>query len=460
MLKMEHTTQDITAVPAASASAPAPVDVKSRIKTVDMIRGFALLGILLMNIMGFSTHESKLIAAISGPHGNADYQTAMVILAFFEGTMRGLFSMLFGAGMILFTMNKRDQPGGPTVAEFYYRRLLWLVVFGLINAWILQWPGDILYFYGLAGLLLFAFRNTSPRLLILLSATCMIIGLYKGYEGFSELREQRMKYNAALTAQNEKKTLTEEQNKALAAWPNIESNFKVDSVRVKDDLKEMHGSYTQVFNHQFNRNANGEIWGMYNGVWDSLVMMLLGMALFKLGFFSNKWSSKGYGLTLLIGYGVGIPIGYLYASGLEWWISDVGRYLDQYWYPHQNIYDVKRVLLSLGHASLLMLVFRSGVMKWLMKALANVGQMAFTNYLMQSIICSLLFFGYGLGYYNHFRFYQVYYFVFAIWIFQLIFSSIWLNFFRFGPFEWLWRSLTYWKKQPMKMDGREASSGI
>ena len=85
------------------------------------------------------------------------------------------------------------------------------------------------------------------------------------------------------------------------------------------------------------------------------------------------------------------------------------------------------------------------------KGLANVGQMAFTNYLMQSIICTLFFYGYGLGYYNQLKYHQLYFVVAAVWIFQLIFSAIWLRYYRFGPFEWLWRSLTYWKKQPMRL---------
>jgi uncharacterized protein len=114
------------------------------------------------------------------------------------------------------------------------------------------------------------------------------------------------------------------------------------------------------------------------------------------------------------------------------------------------LYDLKRVFLSLGHASLILLAFRSGIMPWLMKGLANVGQLAFTNYLMQSIICTLFFYGYGLSYYNKLSLHQLYYVVISVWVFQIIFSAIWLRYFRFGPFEWLWRSLTYWKMQPMK----------
>jgi uncharacterized protein len=132
-----------------------------------------------------------------------------------------------------------------------------------------------------------------------------------------------------------------------------------------------------------------------------------------------------------------------------------GSYVDAFRVDHSVLYDVKRVFLCLGHASLVMLVYRSRAVSWLMKGLANVGQMAFTNYLMQSIICTLFFYGYGLGYYGKLRLHQLYYVVGAVWVFQLIASAIWLRYFRFGPFEWVWRSLTYAKAQPMKREARD-----
>ena len=131
-----------------------PVSSTERIKTVDVVRGVALLGILLMNIPGFGIDFSELSKVFRGPHSGKDYYTAAIIFTFFEGTMRGLFSMLFGAGMVLFMMNKRSMPGEAPVAEYYYRRLLWLVFFGLFNAFVLLWVGDILFFYGLCGMLL------------------------------------------------------------------------------------------------------------------------------------------------------------------------------------------------------------------------------------------------------------------------------------------------------------------
>jgi uncharacterized protein len=175
------------------------------------------------------------------------------------------------------------------------------------------------------------------------------------------------------------------------------------------------------------------------------------MALFGLGFFSNRLRTSTYVMCLLIGYGIGIPIGWFaFKEGLLVMVTDYSHYVDNFRMNHQLLYDFRRGLLSLGHASLLLLIFRSRLVPWLMKALSNVGQMAFTNYLMQSIICTWFFYGYGFGYYNKFALHQLYYFVFCVWIVQLIYSSIWLHYFRFGPFEWLWRSLTYWKRQPMK----------
>ena len=190
---------------------------------------------------------------------------------------------------------------------------------------------------------------------------------------------------------------------------------------------------------------------MYNDPWDMLCMMFLGMAMFVWGFFNNKLRTSTYVMWLLVGYGIGIPVGWQLVN--EGWINasvNIGAYMDHWRTSHEIFLELRRIPLTIGHASLLMLIFRSGAVKWLMRALSNVGQMAFSNYLMQSIICTLYFYGYGFGNYNRLYFHQLYYVVGAVWIFQLIFSSIWLHYFRFGPFEWLWRSLTYWKKQPMK----------
>ncbi len=430
-----------------------PVATADRIKSIDTIRGFALLGILMMNMPGFGINWDVYYNITHGPQTGADYYTFSAIFVFFEGTMRGLFSMLFGAGMVLFMMNKKEVPGGTTVAEYYYRRLLWLVLFGVINAFVILWQGDILFFYGLCGMLLFPFRKLSSKWLVVVGLACVSFGIIKQQWRWSDFREKRIDYKEAMAAKKEDKKLSSEQQGAIASWTKIEKNQnKLDTAQTNKNRRKMRSDYATIFMYFIPNNADGEAWYMYHGVWDMLAMMFLGMALFGWGFFTNKLSTSTYFIWLLLGYGIGIPLGWLlYKNG---WIGfatqGVAAYADQWRVSHEVFLEFRRLLLTMGHASLLMLVFRSNIVPWLMKALANVGQMAFTNYLMQSIICTFFYYGYGLGNYDKLRFHQLYYVVFSVWIFQIIFSAIWLKYFRFGPFEWVWRSLTYWKRQPMK----------
>lgn len=436
----------------ARVAAPRPVDTADRLQTIDMIRGVALLGILMMNIPGFGIHWSVYPQILKGARNNADFITLEVVDVFFSGTMRGLFSMLFGAGMLLFTMNKKETPGGITVTEYYYRRLLWLVLFGVFNAYVLLWTGDILFFYGLCGMLLYPFRKLAPKWLFIIGLACMSIGMFKSTFWYSETRAQRLAYNEAVAAEKGKKPLTDKQKEAKAAWQQIEEQRnKPDTAMIGTQIRTMHAGYSTIFMEFISRNSGDEIWGMYHGLWDMIMMMFIGMALFMWGFFTNRLSTNTYILTLLFGYGLGIPISYIFFhTGGVWSFLHFGAYLDEFKVSHNVLYDIRRLLLCLGHASLLLLIYRSKVVPWLMNALSKVGQMAFTNYLMQSIICTLYFNGYGFDKYNNLRYYQLYYVVFAVWIFQLIVSPIWLRYFRFGPFEWLWRSLTYWQLQPMK----------
>jgi len=269
---------------------------------------------------------------------------------------------------------------------------------------------------------------------------------------WNETREKRKAYVEAVQLEKEKKKLTDEQVAAKTEWQEVEKRSKPDTAIVNRNLRKMQSGYGTIYLYWLPMNVDGEVWGLYHQwFWDGLTMMFIGMALFGWGFFSNKLSTSTYTMWLLIGYGVGIPIGWLaFKIGLLGYMTNLPAYVDRYWVNHELLYDIRRGLISVGHASLLMLIYRSRLIPWLMRALANVGQMAFTNYLMQSIICTWFFYGYGFAYYNKLTFHQLYYVVFVVWVVQLIYSSVWLRYFRFGPFEWLWRSLTYWKRQPMR----------
>ena len=436
------------AIATAQKETARPVATSERIQTIDVVRGVALLGILLMNIQGVGIDGSVFDTILRGQHNTADFRTQQVISVFFSGTMRGLFSMLFGAGMILFTMNKKETPGGVTLAELYYRRLLVLVMFGVINAYVLLWD-DILYYYGLAGMLLYPFRKTAVKWLLLLAIICIGIGILKDQLRYNETREKRAAYVEVVKAEKAGKTLTTEQQQAKTVWLQIEDNRKPDPERSDRNIGKMHSGYGTIFTYFIPGNSDDEAWSTYHGIWGNLYMMFLGMALLGIGFFSNKLPTSTYAMGLMIGYGIGIPISWIMFNARISELLNFGASIDSYRVNYWVLYEFRRVFLCLGHASLIMLVFKSRIIPWLMKALANVGQMAFTNYLMQSIICTLFFYGYGLGYYNQLKYHQLYFVVAAVWVFQIIFSAIWLRYYRFGPFEWLWRSLTYWKKQPM-----------
>ena len=178
------------------------------------------------------------------------------------------------------------------------------------------------------------------------------------------------------------------------------------------------------------------------------------MALLKWGFLTGGWTHKKYLKTALLGYGLGLPLviwdfcySYIYFPD----ISATFLHMEQHPIVWTNlIYPVQRILLVMAHASVIMLIIRSGKCKYFIRQLAAAGQMALTNYIIQSVICTILFFGYGLNFYATFKYHQIFYVVFVIWVLQLLYSSIWLSYFRFGPLEWLWRTLTYWRIQPMK----------
>jgi uncharacterized protein len=146
-----------------------------------------------------------------------------------------------------------------------------------------------------------------------------------------------------------------------------------------------------------------------------------------------------------VGLGVGVFLSFLYLQPYIKYQNNRFEYIKN---VSIQYYQLERVLRSLGLFGAIMLLYKSGIFKWLFALLRPVGQMAFTNYLMQSILCGLFFYSVGLGMYGKLERHQIYYVVGAVWLLQIIYSHIWLRYFRFGPFEWAWRSLTYWKVQP------------
>ncbi len=253
-------------------------------------------------------------------------------------------------------------------------------------------------------------------------------------------------------------------NKTLTHWRGVGKNMIPKREDAKANTTKMKSDYATVAGYLRPLAWDGQTKYLILGIWDSLALMLLGLALFKWGFLTGSWSNKDYWKVVKIGYGIGLPLVlyanyyyFLHFSTLE---ANLAR-MEQVPIDWVGlIYPFQRILLVMAHAAALILLYKSGRIQGLFRRLEAVGQMAFTNYITHSVICTLFFFGYGLNYFAEWDFYQIYFVVLAIWAFQLMISPIWLKHFRFGPLEWLWRSLTYWKLQPMRRETAGISAPV
>lgn len=430
-----------------------PVRQTERIQTIDILRGVALLGILLMNIPIFGLTEVSLQQLVRGPHGG-NYWLLTVVHCLFENKMRALFSMLFGAGIILFLAKSRPNAGLST-PDLFIRRQLWLIVFGLVNALVLLWQYDILFHYGIVGIFLFPFKRLPVKGLLVCAVVTGLIYSGKNYWAFAEQKQKYEKYEqvTALEKKNKKGKLTDEQKENKSAWEGLVKQNQYDRKADRANVVAMRSDYGTVWNHLLPKIQEMEAPFFYQfGLWDIASMMLLGMALFKWGFFSNQLSTRDYGLLALGGLLIGQTMAWVSLPSYELKIVDFSQFIQTSWLPLADItLPFERAFSAVGWASLVVLLYRLGVGRWVWKAVGAVGQMAFTNYLTQSIFCTLFFYGYGLGYFGDLKLYQIYIVLAEIWLIQLVFSVVWLRVFRFGPLEWLWRSLTYGKPQPMRL---------
>ncbi|TMI84589.1 MAG: DUF418 domain-containing protein [Bacteroidetes bacterium] len=432
-----------------------PLQKKERILFLDSIRGIALLGILLMNSMAQSqSHHYYDKMDLSQPITGANFYAWVGEMFFFEGTMRGLFSILFGAGTILLLTRLTKTRPGLEPADIFYRRLLWLLVFGLVNAFVFLWPGDILYPYALCGLLLFPFRNLSPKNLLWIAFALLLIGTYRENSDLYHSKKIISKGLAVQALDTTKVKLTDQQKEDLGKFTSFkEGNSKEGMAKAATkEVKRIKGqSYLSIFRNYLGVNMMIESIAFYKFFWwDILLFFFTGMAFYKSGFLLGKKSNLVYFLTALIGIGAGLLINYFFVKEQYHLRFDNYEFTQRWKFSY---YEIRRVLQTTGYLSLLILLYKLIPFKKLINIFAPVGQMAFTNYLSQSIITSIFF--YGFNWFARLQRYEVYYVVAAIWVFQIIFSHIWLRYFRFGPFEWLWRSLTYLQKQPMRRQKQE-----
>ena len=423
-----------------------PVSSDERLRTLDVLRGAALLGIALMNIV----FSGLPISAYANPNlwgGNDSLNAGIFAVQWvlFDGKMRALFSMMFGAGIVLFMRRALGRDNSVRAADLLSRRMLWLMLFGALHGWLL-WAGDILYAYGLFGLLLIPMRNVSPRkLLITAGVALLLLSLAIVGRGFM-VRSTRDAAVAARAVEAQGGTLTKEQQEQQKAWDEAYNQALPSREKLQEEVDNYRKGYGGVMSQRVPVMRKVNFVPVYfPPTIDVWALMLIGMALFKLGVLQGERPSAFYVRLALAGYAIGVPINALSTYGM--FSTNFDIVASMFW---NAPYQIGRVSVALAHTSVLILVVKGASMRWLTDRLAAVGQMAFSNYISHSIVYALVFYAPGLRMFGQLERYQLYYVVLGIWIFNLAWSPIWLRYFRFGPLEWCWRSLTYWQRQPMR----------
>lgn len=474
-----------------------PVAQGQRFEAMDVLRGLALLGIFAMNVMVFAMPMAAYSNPSVGPeHSGTNRVVFWVIHTVFDLKMMALFSMLFGAGVMIWDrkvsrrwasdgtgrarwLSRRggellhccgcghDISGvegdrwdarcpecGGVQKEFrapmlygtglWFRRMGWLLVFGMIHAWLI-WYGDILVAYALCGMIVvWWLRRLSPVWLLVVAAGFFGVHLLMlGFQGLQAL----VVFGESDFAIKAQESMTAEQ--LAEAREQLQAFMAPTEAQYAEQLATLKGGWLEVHEHRAAMSLMMQTWafGFYI-FWRVTAMMLLGVALAKWGVLTGERSAGFYAKLAAVGYLLGLPIvmgGILFNEHHLFniiWFAGLGM----------SFNAVGSVGVVLGHIGLVVWLVKRGVLRPVTTALARVGQMAFTNYLMQSVLASLIFYGFGLGLAGDFGRLGQQMVVWSVWAVQILWSIAWLSRFRFGPAEWLWRSLTYWRLQPMLRD--------
>ena len=416
---------------------------EARIEAIDLLRGVALLGILLVNIENFAMPSiAQFNPTAYGDQGRSNELIHALTYVLAEQKFMAIFSMLFGAGVLLLSCKHEDK--GQRPGRFHYARVFWLLVFGLAHMFLI-WGGDVLVVYAGCACVLYAFRRLRPQWQFLLGLIIFLtpVGLNTYVDAILPTLEP-------------------------ARHARLQSVWQPNENRLADELEVFRGSYLgqvtrrlgltkrpiendslgERIHSDFNLPALFASWltPIVGSVARALGMMFVGMALFTWGALSGTRSSRLYRRTAVVGLGVGIPLsayGY-YQNVLHSW-----RY-EHVMFAGRNVHIVATVFISLAYVACIMLWAQSNWCANIRHRLVTVGRMSLTNYILQSLLATTVFYGFGFGYFGFLSRLQQFAVVCCIWAIQIGCSSWWLNRYRYGPLEWLWRSLTYWQVMPLR----------
>jgi uncharacterized protein len=399
----------------------------TRYITLDALRGFAVMGILAMNIIAFAMPELAYITpALYGEPNGGEAASWMLSFILVDGKMRGLFSLLFGASMLL--VIERAMAKGERPANVHLRRMGWLALIGLAH-FLFIWWGDILFLYAVVGCVAYLFCKVEARGLITMALVIYMIGflLMAGFTGSMFLLQ------FAATAPGTDPEMVKAYQEMLASLATSPA-----------EIAAYRGNYWDVVQYRASEKWSHPPAMVLQNICETLPYMMIGMALYKNGFMTGDWDAARYRKWALIGIGLGGLAYALFAAwamAAEFEIILMMNITIAWTYPF-------RLLMIIGYAAALILLIREFSGSAFIARVAAAGRVAFTNYLGTSILMTTLFYGYGLGLFGKVDRPQLWLFVLGAWAVMLLWSKPWLDRFHYGPFEWLWRSLARWEQQP------------
>jgi len=415
-----------------------------RLVFLDALRGFALLGIYWINIRVFAEDANSFYNLHVGIQPFlSDYLSSRFTDDIIEGTMRGLFSLLFGASAMVFLNEARLASQGLEIVDRYYRRALLLILFGLLHAYLLLWPYDVLYIYGVISMLLFPIRKISPRILLVIGLLLLVIGDINLNEKIDLLtganNEQNQSFKEIVDSTNKDQLLAEKTYLQEIDIPKLSTNDSTGTSELPGYLILFQRNISNVIDQQ-----SSELYSDY--IFDVGGMMIIGIALLKLGILFGDRSRKFYLFMMILGYGLGFLARDTAIYSSIYSFLNLGDSLNR----SLAGYNIGRIIVTLGHIGLLGLLINLRIFDFFVRILVALGRLALTNYIMQTLLSLLIFYGFSEMLFEQFTFVQIIYVLLAVWIFQVAFSLTWLAYFRLGPLEWLWRSLIYGKPQAIR----------
>jgi uncharacterized protein len=416
--------------------------VSGRIAQIDVLRGFAVLGMFWIAVGAFGMpYAANALPTLLGTPSTLNLAIWATTEVYMEGAVRGLFSMLFGASALIYLDESRLASGGVAVVDRFYRRNLALILFGLIHAYLLLWPHDVLYVYGLIGLFLFPLRR-APTLVLFIGGLTL-----------QALSDLEVDWSAVASwLQGVPVPAHGAAGVAAGAVSGEESARFLDWLRMQmeQELELYRSGYLDIFLAHVPEVISQQSTALYQHRFFEIGgMMLIGMSLYRWGLLSGRGPWGLYLALTLLGYGLGgwlrgTELYQAYAQGFD--PLTVVRL-------EEGGLDLWRLPVALGHVGLIGLLCRWGGAPWLTGPLAATGRLALTFYISQTVIAVTLFYGFGFGLFGSLERWQLVLVWLAVALLQMGVSVLWLRRFRYGPLEWVWRSLTHGQLQPMRASG-------